>query len=144
MTLEDISRSMPNGFHDAELVRLEADFSGRKLQLTMNIDVSAPGEHSDEHFRRAEVKLSGVCYWFLESPDHHYKPWLQDQTLAVNGYVTKSEPKILERFPAELLNATPATAFLYSFFIDDWNTFLHIAAESAECSWSDSSTANVK
>lgn len=42
MTLEELSRSLPNGLHDAELHRVTIDYATRSVQLVLKAWVGRP------------------------------------------------------------------------------------------------------
>jgi hypothetical protein len=48
--------------------------------------------------------------------------WITD------GYATRSIPEFTKAIDISLLDAVPTKAFVQSFFVHDWNAYIHIAA----------------
>src|SRR5262245_17465176 len=68
MTIEDISSSLPNGFHDAEICSLHLDYERAEASLLMDIDFSSPNGATAEATRQGILKLKGVLYFVIEAP----------------------------------------------------------------------------
>ena len=132
MTLDELSRSLPNGFHDAELKTLSLDFIGRQARLGLEIWIAAypevPGEL--EAYRPAEVRLSGLYYWLAEPPDDSYPHWWEG-----GGRLDVGLLHVLKHQPAIRLPETPVGAFVNWIFFNSWNAFAYVAAETAELEW---------
>lgn len=138
MTFAEIENTLPNGFHDAQLLSMSSDFVRHELRLVINADISAPDDGGSVHYRTAHVLVQGLAFLTCEFPDPAYKPWTENEGgLDVQGCDTRNEPKLLASFPSELLAAIPEGMFVYTFFIGDWNTFIHLAGKSAEFQWAD-------
>jgi hypothetical protein len=64
MTFEEVSASLPNGFHDAELQRFEMDYVHRTLRFELVVWI---GDMDDsrrrEFYRPARLILDDVAAW---------------------------------------------------------------------------------
>jgi len=137
MTLSEIDDLLPNGFHDAELVTLSIDYVARTIQMKMELSYSGPDDGPDvPGYRPGTVFVSGLQFCILESPSAKYD-FNGPGPLWVSGYETKSTPQLIEAFDKQLLAELPADGFVYSFFVHDWNAFIHISATNAKFSWDD-------
>lgn len=125
MTLEEISQSLPNGFHDCTITRVRLDYVQRTAEMDMELWMSAPDDEDTEKYRPATLSLSELIYFVIEPPGvpntSHAEPAL------VDGGSSELEQSAY-RLPTPL----PAGAFTYWFFVNNWNAFIHVAAVSAE------------
>jgi hypothetical protein len=76
MSLEEIDESLPNGFHDAELVGLEIDYVHQFAVFKTNVLLGLPDEPveiSDRH-RLRTLRFSGVSFIVVDPPaaDRHF------------------------------------------------------------------------
>jgi hypothetical protein len=133
MTLEEISESLPNGFHDAEVRRIVLDYSNRALTMESDIWVGSMDDPPEtrEAYRSASVKLSGLLFCAIDLPKS--QACGEDGAVSVDDFPTLREPAIA--LPKELVSSLPASAFLHTFYVNDWSSFIHVAAECAEMEW---------
>lgn len=129
MTLEELENTLPNGFHDAEIKRIAVDYELRKATLEVAVWV---GEMDDppeqrEAYKNGHVVISGLFFLVMEPPDA--KRPFNGSHLRIDGCDMR---KNLE---SELLKTLPADAFFRSFWVNEWNAFIHIAARDAQISW---------
>ncbi len=128
MTLDGLAASLPNGFHDAELMTIAIDFIKREVRLTLDIWIGDDKER--EAYRQAEVTLSGLIFWVSEAPDSRY-PYGEPRSLRIDaGSLTELHP---EKRPT--LPSIPQSAFSNWLFVVDWNAFIYVAAEDACLKW---------
>lgn len=136
MTLEELADTLPNGFHDAEVRQLKIDYVKREVRLLLDLcvgDPSAETEELREGYRQAEVKLSGLLYWVIEPPDARYA-YGKAGTLWIDaGALESDEPQLSVKLPESL----PSGAFASWIFVQDWNSFMHVAAMDASIKWKD-------
>lgn len=125
MTFEELAATLPNGLHDAEVSRLQIDYSTRTVVLELSIWL---GDDEDlEKYRSAQITLRGLQFCVMEGPDPRYpyaatEPlWISDVTSPPSG-TTLPKP------------AAP-NAFVSSFFVNQWNAFVHLAALDASLVW---------
>lgn len=123
MTIEDIEQLLPNGFHDSYITALHVNYAQRTLEMDMKIWVSdlETGGDPDE-YQPLKLSISGLIYFVIEAPGYldTSKPWLVD-----GG---SSE---VETSPSRPPGPLPTGAFTYWFFVNNWNSYIHIAALSA-------------
>jgi hypothetical protein len=125
MTIEEIAQSLPNGFHDSSIAGVRLDYVKRTAEIDMELWFSEPDEADQEKYRPATLFISELIYFVIEAPGYpttcHAEPSLVD-----GG---SSE---VERSTSQLPKPLPGTAFTYWFFVNSWNSFIHVAALSAE------------
>ena len=68
MTFEELARTLPNGFHDAELWRFEMDYGRRRLQFDLDLWIGDDGAGARELYRPARVTLDQVAFLVIEPP----------------------------------------------------------------------------
>ncbi len=134
MQLKEIESSLPNGFHDALLKSFNIDFALRKLSLTLRLctgDPDAVTQDERESYKEAELVLSGFVYLVVDPPDQKYN--FQDtKELWIDA--GESKPGISPPLPIPI-EKLPNGTFAYWFFIRDWNSFIHVAAQGANLHW---------
>lgn len=132
MTLEEIAATLPNGLHDAYLIRLDLDYRGATARLALDVCVGDPeaGDKADrERMRLAEIVLQELVFAVIEPPD-------------VRGlYPISDRLRIdLDDVPEEVrqrLPSVPCDAFMARLFVSPWNAFIILAARDAALRWSD-------
>jgi hypothetical protein len=139
MTLDEIARTLPNGFHDSEIRGVTVNYERRIAEIEMTLDYTSPdGPVPWPPTRDAKVVLRGLKYLAIEPPAHHY-PFDDARALdvsdAYNSIGTDASGRRL--VSPELLAAPPHQAFATSFFVNDWNSFIHVAADEAELIWAE-------
>ena len=123
MTIDDIEQSLPNGFHDSTITSVHVNYAQRTAEIDMQVLVSGPDSADKEEYRPVKLSISGLLYFVIEPPDHPYtssEPWVAD-----GGSSEVTEPA------SQLPKPLPAGAFTYWFFVNDWNSFIHVAALTA-------------
>jgi hypothetical protein len=129
-TLDDLSASLPNGFHDAELQRLEIDYMKREAKFIVDIWVGDMGTEQREVYRLAEVTLSGLLFWVSEPPDASY-PYdvAGGERIDIGSLAALKERGNLKLPPI------PNDAFENYIFLTEWNACHYIAAQDARLIW---------
>jgi len=139
MQLGELENSLPNGFHDADLEGIELDYTARTVLMKMQLWVGkldGSTEEEREAYRRAELDLTGVLYFVIDAPDPSYKYsekgalWLDAGDARVTRGSVQAAPA-----PPIPIEDLPDGAFAYWFFVDNWNSFIHVAAKSAALRW---------
>ena len=130
MTLDELDKTLPNGFHDAEVAAVELDYVGRTAKFRMSLLVGSPDDPVPERDarQRAVLSVTGLYFCAIEPPDPNY-PFASGKSVVVSG--DPAEPDHLPSLPA-LMGKLPAGTWCYRFFVVDWNSFMHIAARDAE------------
>jgi hypothetical protein len=127
MTLEEIQQSLPNGLHDARLNSITLDYLRR--QATFELEISLADVHKDapEIYRPATLYLTPFLYCVIEAPDPGY-PFALNKPLRIDA----GSDELIHGEPTQLREPLPEGAFTAWFFVNDWNSFIHIAALDAE------------
>jgi len=129
MTLDELYATLPNGFHDAEFLKLTIDYQKAEAQLVLDVWVAESMEADErEAYRLAELTLSGLLYWVADPPNDG-EP-LDDISYEIIDMGPLSAVEKAKAFP-EL----PAGAFANYIFLVISNTFIYVAARGAALKW---------
>ena len=131
MTFEEVENSLPNGFHDAKIVRITLDYPAGTLLMTMQILVGTPGQANEEEYGPAELRANGLYFCFIDPPDPTYPFKPNGKALGVSGAEELLESSVI----GDLLNKLPEGVSVYRFYADRWNSFIHVAASDIQISW---------
>lgn len=139
MTWAELDNTLPNGFHDSAIKSLSIDYEHRTLRLEVSLKVGDPNGHREQRddVRDAQIGISGVAFFVVDPPSsdayHDFKSpgelWISD------AYETRSIPAFTKTIYKELLEAVPPETFVQSFFVREWNSYLHIAATDCAIKW---------
>jgi len=132
MTLEELENTLPNGLHDAELLRIDVDYGQRRLALNLDVfvgDLNGPLEKR-EAYRKARIEFSGLQFLVVEPPDPNY-PYSDPEPSRTD--ICDMSKNLDEK----LLKSLPSGTFFVSLWVNNWNAFAHIAAVNAELVWED-------
>jgi hypothetical protein len=137
MTLAELENMLPSGFHDSALKGLAVDYERRTARLDMSISVGDPdGPHEQrDDYRGAQIELSGLVFFVMDPPDAGYDFKSPGEVWIKDGYETRSIPEFTKAIDKKLLDAIPQEAFLHSFFVNDWNSYIHVAATDCSVKW---------
>lgn len=132
MTFREIEKILPNGFHDAKIEGISLDYPGATLVASMKILTGTPGESDQDEYGPAEMKISGLYFCSIEPPDPNYPFKPNGKPLGVSGDNSgNSSPEI-----SNLVRKLPPGASSYRFFVEQWNSFIYMAASDVQISWS--------
>jgi hypothetical protein len=144
MNIDDIANSLPNGFHDSEILNINLNFDCQKATILMNINLCDPDVEVEVPFRGGCLHLSGLLLFVLEPPGPFLK--LPGQSFA-HDYIPSSDKlwitadssdfSSLETYP-ELPEHLPEKAFKHWFFNSNNNNFIYLAAMDASFEWTNS------
>jgi hypothetical protein len=100
----------------------------------------APREQRDD-IRDAEVEISGVAFVVIDppSPSEGYDFNSPGEIWIVDTYETRSIPGYTKSIGPKLLDRIPAGGFAHSFFVINWNSYIHFAAKDCAITWVGSS-----
>lgn len=132
MTIKEIEDSLPNGFHDALIRKIQLDFEERLLTIELGLLVDLPEDNVQCQYRNGTLRVFPLYLFFADPPypGYHFIP--NGSPLNATGYpAEKGQNRIFD----EISQALPADASVYRFFLDDWNSFLYIAGAGAEFCW---------
>ncbi len=130
MNFEEVTDTLPNGFHDAELRRLEMDYVQRKLQFDLDVwigDMRDPPE-GREIYRPARVTVEKVALLVIEPPDANY-PWQEP------GTITIDTGEGLPRQASSILPEIPAGSQMTWMYMGALNRFLLFAGGESSIEW---------
>jgi len=134
MTFEEIKQELPNGFHDAAIRNISADFEGRFVTIGMDLHVGVRSSADPERYRAGTLRVASPYLFFMEAPDPDYPFVPNGSPLNVDGdSVRVGQNAEVDR----LLPVIPQNAIVYRFFLEEWNSFFYLAGASAEFSWDD-------
>ena len=136
MTFEDIENSLPNGFHDSTILYFSLDAKTRTLTMRFSLWVGSMDDLNPEVYREIAVTAQGVSIFFVEPPDPTYPFSLDGRGLAAQGdSVDVERSRFVSEQAGDVLKKLPLGASTYRFFLEDWNSFLYVAAQEVSCSW---------
>ena len=130
MTIEGLERTLPNGFHDAEIRTIRLDYVKRtaSLELSLWVDDFDVSRKHKELYRDAVLEFQGMQSVILDPPDPDYE-FAQPEPLWVDLADRPPDP------PIRAFAKLPEGSFVTRFFVRDWNSFISIAATSANLRW---------
>ena len=126
MNFNELDRTLPNGFHDAELRHFEMDYVNRTLRFDLVVWI---GKMEDAQVRPARVTVASVAFLVLEPPDTNY-PWQKAGTICID--TGEGVPK---QSSSKVPNAPEGTAITWM-YLKEMNCFLLFAGGEALLEWS--------
>jgi len=126
LTLNTIEANLPNGFHDALIKGISVDYAERRIVIAIGIltgQPSAPTEEERESYSDALLIIDDFLFCIIEPPDRQY-PFESAGPLRVDS--GSGNPQGLP-----FLENIPPDAFTLWFFVNEWNSFIYIAARAA-------------
>jgi hypothetical protein len=137
MTLAQINETLPNGFHDAEIEQFIWDFSQDTAVLKINFWTATEEDQDPEKYQRGIIEIHKIVFIAVDPPDpaqYGPKPYRgSGGTLQIDGMV--ADEKIFPML-SQLKPSLPSEIEVFSFYVENWNSFLHIAAAEAILNWS--------
>jgi hypothetical protein len=136
LILEELERSLPNGFHDAELTSLHVDYAKREAIVGLNIDFSTPeatGGSEEESYRPGRVVFSGLHFIAIDPPAPGYE--YLGVSLIDSGM---GQPRTN---PREVPPLDEGVSLCWLFVVR-WNGFVRIAAHNVTLQWADEAPAD--
>jgi hypothetical protein len=128
MTIDELEETLPNGFHDADLRNVHIDYEARIATLGMTVDFSDHDKKIATPAREVDLIISGLQFLSIDLPDPRY-PY-EDRASSIGGFWHNEKVDALRK--QELVAALPEGAFYNITFVDDWNSFIHVAGKHAE------------
>lgn len=132
MTLDELYRTLPNGFHDAEIKRTILDYENGTASLTLDVWVGdMEGSPSGrELYRLAELTLEGLAFWIIQPPYPDYLSLLPlPGSVRIDISGAEHVPSAIRELPV------PAGSFINAICVGDWNSFIYLAAQNARLTW---------
>jgi hypothetical protein len=131
--LGDAEEKLPNALHDAELLQFWVDYKTRTAKFEFNAwvgDLSSKDEADREKYQKATLLIRGLRFLILEKPDPRYT--FQSGIPMIGGFSGWGGEYNPASEISKLVEQLPDTAFYEATFVQDWNSFIHIAADDAE------------
>jgi|SRR6185295_5664021 len=129
MTIEDLAEGLPNGFHDSKVHVASIDFDAQTAEFILDVWIgtmdSPPGPER-EKYRRGRLELLGLEYLAMDPPHPKY-PYRKCGEIDID-LCTPDEEVAGPRPHGE-------GGFAGSFFVSNWNAFIHFAAMDARLHW---------
>ena len=125
MNLKELSLTLPNGFHDAELLEMNVNFIKNSASLRMNLwvgDLQAV-KNPKESYQEVILQLSAVDLFSIERPNNPDKYIWKGSWVIDSFETTEKQFPGLENFPEKIKTN------LFSFYSDSTNSFIHISAK---------------
>lgn len=130
MSLKELEGSLPNGFHDARIKKINLNYEKRIIVLEIAVDISNPDTDLPE-YRVGKIVISNFLFCVIEQPDNKYI------TLANEGlWISGSDQISPEDLPMKITAQLPEGSFVHRFFINNWNAFLYLVAMDSQLEWS--------
>ena len=138
MRFEEIEGSLPNGLHDAEIQRLVVDYAQRTLNADLAVWMGNMDDPPDrrETYRIARIEIEGLHFLIMEPPDPKY-PFDKSAELTIDGCDQR------QSLNSTLVKSVPSNSFFRSFFVHEWNAFIHVAGMDAKFSWIDDARVRI-
>lgn len=130
MTLTDVDRQLPNGFHDAYLLRFATDYVKAAMTLDLNLWIGSPDAKTPEErerYKPGRIRIAGLRWCVIAPPDIVLNP-------NPRGFRVDAGPVSDLETPPKL-PAAPPGVFSWWFFVQEWNTSLYVAGQSAALEW---------
>jgi len=135
MTLQEISASLLNGFHDAHLDQLSVDYAASTIIMRFNLCLGLTSDDPELRTRYAKgnMLLSGMQYCVVEKPEDNGHGLLPSHFHAtLDGFETAAQPELVANLPG-----LEPGYFAHSFIVFGWNCYIHVAAQSASITFDD-------
>lgn len=132
MRLEELEIELPNGFHDAEIFRIEIDYATCSFSMSVSLLVGKPEGSDPDARRRAVLKGTGLCVLSIDPPYPGSSFLPTGKPLQVTAVPAETDK--LPTLP-QLVRALPEGVTVYRFFVSQWNSFIHLACRDASVVW---------
>lgn len=128
MILKELISTLPNGLHDAHVSQIELDYVHRRMKMHLDVLVGrpdAPTQPERERLRSGVLEFTGLVFCGIDMPDPKY-------------HYAAPEPLWIDASDLPSSVATvPEDAFGARIFVQQWNSFINIAARDASLVWKD-------
>lgn len=120
MSIENILKKLPNGFHDAKMNSINIDYISRTVIIAVDIFV--------ETYKSSQLIISDFEFCIIDVPDKNY-PFFKKAALTIDIGIGQpsTDPIILPGHKKE--------NFLMWIWVEEWNSFIRISANQADLKW---------
>jgi hypothetical protein len=131
MTFEQLEEELPNGLHDAQIRSFARNFENGTLTVDVRIHIGlreGPPEKREE-YRNGFITFTGVELFVIESPD------ASSAFLAPGSVSFSVSQGELDLLSVDIIKKLTQGIDIYSLFILDWYSNIHIAASDMSFGW---------
>jgi len=132
-TIETIVASLPNGFEDCVIHALHLEVASRSAYLDIAV-ITKRNWGATSDLRLGRLSATNVHVLFVEPPDALAHFLLEGRGLTASGDL---ELNGMNDRIEKIISRVPPGAEIVRFFLEDWNSFLYLAADSYKFSWQD-------
>jgi hypothetical protein len=125
LTFQELTTSLPNGLHDAELLNVAIDYAGKQVIFDLNLDASL-NDNEPERYRPARVTFSGVVFVSIDPPPDAA---MRVSTISAGSGQPMTAPIRLPDISKD--------CFLCWVFVVRSNSFIRLAARTVTHEWVD-------
>jgi hypothetical protein len=119
MWIDDIAKSLPEGFHDSYFEKIEINYIEEHALILVDVWIGDMDMVNPEVYRRGLLEIEGLVYFIIEQPIG--KIGHRRGRLSTTG---------ADKFERDNANINKCR-----FFINVYNSFIHIAGKSATFKW---------
>ncbi|WP_316415775.1 hypothetical protein [Mesoterricola silvestris] len=132
MKIQELDQHLPNGIHDAELYSLNVDFKAKSIKMLINFWIGNLGGSNQEMYRMGELDVINFSVFSIDPPDQGY-PFIPNGDPLT---ITSCQPSegTLKGYNA-ILKRLPADSGGIGFFVEEWNSFIHIIGGDVYLKW---------
>lgn len=129
MTFQELAQSLPNGFHDAELHRLEIDYVQQVLRMELVVWIGRmKARETRELYRPAQVVVERLAFLVMEPADQG-TPWSEAGALTIDTGSAVPKDCLIP------LPLAPDGTTVTSVYVYDWNRYFYFAGGPARLEW---------
>jgi hypothetical protein len=85
MTFEELDRTYPNAFDDADLTSFTLNYEHRTAKIELNLRGNPPESPNSHEYKRAVLLLDGFYYFVIEPPDAEHL-WYPQRSIQIDGH----------------------------------------------------------
>ncbi|HEV2801314.1 MAG TPA: hypothetical protein VGW12_12495 [Pyrinomonadaceae bacterium] len=134
MTIDEISDTLPNGFHDSDILRINIDYVRGEATFLIDVDLTSPEVKVEVPSRHGELKLTNLLYCVIEPPGYSFTKeyvFAEDRIWIAADSSDFSELKEKPKLPEPI----PDGGFRHWFYDSNHNSFIYVAAMNAGFEW---------
>lgn len=133
MTLMELSRTLPIGFHDGKIGKISIDYMKMEADFEVRVwvgDLHSKVDEVREEYRFGNLKLTGLQFLVIEAPDTTHN-FAAPRRIDVDMYDIEPNDKV------ELPEPKDPNAFVTMIYVGSWNKCIYVSALNAEIKWLD-------